>query len=75
MSEPTHDKIRFSHVEALFDTNGIICPDCHGYLIYTIGTHEMECSGCGERFKRPTITLERTPSEDYTSDRSQEKTS
>lgn len=59
------DAIRFSHVEAFFEAQ-ILCPDCKNYLIYQIGTHDLKCCGCGETYKRPTITLERTASEDYT---------
>jgi len=57
-----HDEIRFSHVEAHF-VGAIACPDCG--LVMWIHEDLLHCS-CGETFKVPTITLERTPSEDYT---------
>lgn len=64
-TERPSEPIRFSHVEAQYEAQ-ILCPDCGNYLIYAIGAHVLECCKCHEQFKRPTVTLERVPSEDYT---------
>lgn len=57
------EPIVFSHIEAYFAA-AIQCPDCD--LVLFAEPLVLTCHGCGAKFHRPKLTLERMPSEDYT---------